>query len=338
MTNYRSIFGIAAALVFYNVFPSTACGQDLHNLYRIEDAVSDAHVEYHEVRIPAGKEVVLGDLKGPGKVTYWYITDDTGGKFYTGLVFKVFWDGEAGPSVNVPLADFFGAMGGRTIDYQSAPMQIHHLCYMCYLPMPFSQRARFVLANDGDKEYRQSMAWGIDYERSQQFAREKSRLCCAWRRSNPTKDGLHTILDIRGRGHYVGNFLQVYTRFSGWWGEGDTVFHVDGKQITHSPGTEDEYGTCWDFSDTYCSPYCGYLQNDKGNNRMYRWYLPNPVRFQESLKVEIQNQHDNGTPTTTDADDYTSMAYWYQESPHQAVVLQPYAQRTSPSKAGPGKR
>ena len=70
---------------------------------------------------------------------------------------------------------------------------------------------------------------------------------------------------------------------------------------------------------------------------MYRWYLPNPVRFRESLKVEIQNQHDNGTPTTTDADDYTSIAYWYQESPHQAVSLQPYAERTAPSKAGGGK-
>ena len=67
---------------------------------------------------------------------------------------------------------------------------------------------------------------------------------------------------------------------------------------------------------------------------MYRWYVPNPVRFRESLKVEIQNQHQNGTPTTSDADDYTSIAYWYQESPHQAISLQPYSQRTSPSKAG----
>ena len=280
----------------------------------------------------------MADLKGPGKITYWYITDSSGGKFYPGLVLKIFWDGEAGPSVNVPLADFFGAMGGHTIDYQSAPMQIEHFCYMCCLPMPFSQRARFVLANDGDKEYRQSMAWGIDYEQGGQFAREKSRLCCAWRRSNPTKDGMHLILDVRGRGHYVGNFLQVYTRFGGWWGEGDTIFHRDGKKITHTPGTEDEYGACWGFGNTYSYLYSGYLQNDKGNNRMYRWYVPNPVRFQESLKVEIQNQHDNGTPTTTDADDYTSIAYWYQESPRQAVSLQPYAERTAPTKAGKGKR
>jgi hypothetical protein len=336
MVNYRSIFGIVAALS--SLLPSRAVGQDLHDLYRIRDGVSDTHMEYHEVKLPPGKEVVLGDLKGPGKVTYWYITDSSGGKFYPGLVLKIFWDGADQPSVNVPLSDFFGAMGGHTIDYQSVPMQIEHFCYMCYLPMPFSERARFVLANDGDKEYRQSMAWGIDYEQDRRFAEEKSRLCCTWRRSNPTKEGMHTILDVRGRGHYVGNFLQVDTRFGGWWGEGDTIFHRDGKQITHTPGTEDEYGACWDFGNTYSYLYSGYLQHDKGHNRMYRWYLANPVRFRESLKVEIQNQHQNGTPTTTDADDYTCIAYWYQESPRQAVSLQPYAERTAPSKAGGGKK
>ncbi len=334
MLNHRSIFGILAALALCNLSVSRTIAQDLRELYRIQDGVSDTHVEYHEVKLPAGKDVVLGDLKGPGKITSWYITDDSNGKFYAGLVLKAFWDGNAGPSVNVPLADFFGAMGGHTIDYQSAPMQIQHFCYACCLPMPFSQRARFVLANDGDKEYRQSMAWGIDYEQGRQFAQEKSRLCSAWRRSNPTKGGIHSILDVHGRGHYVGNFLQVHTRFGGWWGEGDTIFHRDGKPITHTPGTEDEYGACWGFGNTYSYLYSGYLQNDKGNNRMYRWYLPNPVRFQESLQVEIQNQHDNGTPTTVDADDYTSIAYWYQESPSQAVSLQPYRERTAPSKAG----
>jgi hypothetical protein len=336
--NCRSILGIVAALATCSLPASRAVGQGLHDLYRIQDSVSETHMEYHDVQVPAGKEVVLGDLKGPGKITSWYITDDSGGKFYAGLVLKIFWDGEADPSVNVPLADFFGAMGGQTIDYQSVPMQVEHFCYMCYLPMPFAQRAKFVLANDGDKEYRRSMAWGIDYEQGRQFAGEKSRLCCAWRRSNPTRDGLHPILDVRGHGHYVGNFLQVRTKFGGWWGEGDTIFHRDGRKITHTPGTEDEYGACWGFGNTYSFLYSGYLQNDKGNNRMYRWYLPNPVRFRESLKVEIQNQHENGTPTTTDADDYTSIAYWYQEDRHQAVSLQPYAERIAPSKAGAGKK
>ena len=316
--------------------------QGLGELYRVTNGVFDAHVEYHQIKVAKGADVLLADLKGPGKVTYWYITDDSGGKWYPGLVLKVYWDGEAAASINVPLADFFGAMGGKTINYQSATIEINHLSYMCYLPMPFSRGARFVLANDGDQDYRRSVAYGIDYEQDPKYAREKSRLHCAWRRSNPTEQGLHTILEVAGRGHYVGNFLQVHTRHAGWWGEGDTIFHVDGKKITHSPGTEDEYGACWfgDFGYKYAHMVSGYLQNEfPGDSRMYRWYLANPVRFQKSLTVEIQNQHDNGTPTgPADADDYTSIAYWYQEAPHRAVPLASFAKRTAASKAGGGKK
>lgn len=313
---------------------STARAQDIGNLFRVRDSVSDTHVEYHDVKLPRGTETVLADLTGPGKITYWYITDDSGGHFYSGLVLKVYWDDETDPSINVPLSDFFGAIGGHTIDYHSLPMQIEHFCYMCYLPMPFSKRARIVLANDGDRDYRGSMAYGFDFERGDEFAHDKSRLCCAWRRSNPVRNGLHTIIDVHGHGHYVGNFLQVFTRASGWWGEGDTIFHRDGKVFTHSPGTEDEYGACWGFGNTFASPNCGYLQNGKGENRMYRWYIANPVRFRDGLKVEIQNQHNNGTPTTTDADDYTSVAFWYQEDRRQPVTLQPYSERIAVSKAG----
>jgi len=240
--------------------------QGLDDLYKIRDGVSGTHVEYHQVKIPRGKEVVLADLTGPGKVTYWYFTDDTNGKLCPGLVLRVFWDDEPVPSIDVPLADFFGAMGGHTIDYQSAPLKIEHLCSMCYLPMPFARRARFVLANDGDRDYSQSVAYGIDHETGEQYAREKSRLHCAWRRSNPVKDGLHAILDVKGRGHYLGNILQVHTRFARWCGEGDTIFQLDGKTITHAPGTEDEYGSCWGFGDTYAYLESGYLQNDRGNN------------------------------------------------------------------------
>lgn len=70
---------------------------------------------------------------------------------------------------------------------------------------------------------------------------------------------------------------------------------------------------------------------------MYRWYVANPVRFQHGLKVEIQNQHEDGTPTSTDADDYTTVAFWYEEGPHQPIPLQPFVERTAPSHAACGE-
>jgi hypothetical protein len=84
----------------------------------------------------------------------------------------------------------------------------------------------------------------------------------------------------------------------------------------------------------FVSPDCGHILNENGVNRMYRWYVANPVRFRHSLKVEIQNQHNNGTPTTSDADDYTSVAFWYQEGAHTVAALPTFKERTLTSFAG----
>jgi hypothetical protein len=329
-------FALICAVSTLFAVPSHA---QVQNLFRITDGAFATHVEYHQIKLPPGEEIVLADVAGPGKITYFYYTDDSHGHpaqgtgvMYPGLVLKVFWDGADAPSIHVPLWNFFGAFGRKTIDYQSLPMQINHYCYMSYLPMPFSKRARFVLANDGDEEYSRSVAYGVDYEKSGSFAAEKSRLHAGWSRSNPTRDAMHEILNITGTGQYVGNFLQLNTTYEGWWGEGDTTFDVDGAQYTHSPGTEDEYGSTWAFEHTFSYLYSGYIQMEEGKNRMYRWYLANPVRFQKSLKVAIQDQrYQNGQ--TPSRDDVTSVAFWYQAGAHPAPPLPPYEEQIAPSRA-----
>ena len=204
MSKRASKIEAAAAICFCLVFAGAAFSQDLSGLYRITDGVSRCARRIPRRQNPPGKGNLPAQFQGPGKATYFYFTDDTGGKLYQGLVLKVFWDEEKEPSIQVPLADFFGAIGGKTIDYQSSPMQINHLCYMRWLPMPFSRQARFLLANDGDKEYTHGVAYGIDCEQDQQYAREKSRLHCMWRRSNPVQGGaaagpLDRSFAVRGR-------------------------------------------------------------------------------------------------------------------------------------------
>lgn len=312
--------------------PALAQVQDI---YRIDQGRFQSHVEYHEVKLAPGQEMVLGDLMGPGKVTYFYYTDSMAqeGVNYQGLVLEVFWDDAKEPSIRVPLWNFFGAFGRRTIDYQSLLMQINHFCYMSYLPMPFSKHARFVLLNDGTETYSPSAAWGIDYERNPQFEHEISRLHVAWSRSNPTHDSIHPILEISGKGQYIGNFLEVNSNYAGWWGEGDTIFNVDGEKLTHSPGTEDEYGSAWEFSHTFSYLYSGYIQMDEGMNRMYRWYYANPVRFQKSLQVQIQDQRSDMTGKQIPSrDDFTSVAFWYQEGAHPAPTLSSYSERVAASR------
>jgi len=313
----------------------------VNDIFRITNGTFATHVEYHTIDLPPGKEFVLADLSGPGKITYFYYTDDSfdhatdsSGALYAGLVLKVYWDAATEPSIRVPLWAFFGVFDHKAVEYQSLPMQVNHYNYMCYLPMPFSQHARLVIANDGDEEYKRSVAYGVDYESDPAFATESSRLHAAWNRSNPTRDGMHQLLEVTGKGQYIGNFLQVDTKFPGWWGEGDTIFHVDGTAMTHTPGTEDEYGGCWGFEHTYSYIYSGYIQMDPGQNRMYRWYLANPVHFQNSLKVEIQNQRVSNGEQVPSHDDYTSVAFWYQEGVHAAPPLAEYTERIAPNRSG----
>jgi hypothetical protein len=51
---------------------------------------------------------------------------------------------------------------------------------------------------------------------------------------------------------------------------------------------------------------------------LYRWHIPDPVRFQKDLRVTIQDlgwKHDGTYLPLTD--DIASVAYWYQMEPHQ---------------------
>jgi hypothetical protein len=320
---------------------SLAIPQDLSHLYEITNGVSDTDVQYHDFQIKPGEEQVIGDFDGAGEVTHFYITDDsmfhrtdTSGFAYPGLVLRVYWDGNSKPSINVPLWEFFGNFDRESVDYAALPMAVNRWNNTCYLPMPFSRHARFALYNDGDRIYARSVAFGISIERDARFANEQSRLHATWNRSNPT-NGMHQILHVEGRGQYIGNILQMHTNFAGWWGEGDTIFTVDGKTYTHTPGTEDEYGSAWEgpkMSHLYAHAYVGNIQTETGKDRLYRWYIPDPVRFQKSLNIEIQNQRVHYGKQVDSSDDYTTVAFWYQDGAHAAPDLPAYSVRIEASK------
>ena len=40
----------------------------------------------------------------------------------------------------------------------------------------------------------------------------------------------------------------------------------------------------------------------------------------EVFETHVQNQHIDRTPTTDDGDDFTGIAYWYQDSPHPTAL------------------
>ena len=134
------------------------------------------------------------------------------------------------------------------------------------------------------------------------------------------------ILDgVNGKGHYVGTYMAWQQNNSGWWGEGEIKFFLDGD--TDFPtlcgtGTEDYFGGAWGFGDTFTAPFLGYPYGDPTNrvgarHGLYRFHIMDPIRFQSDLRVTMQaiGWRSEGRYLPLQ-DDISSVAYWYQTEPH----------------------
>jgi hypothetical protein len=131
---------------------------------------------------------------------------------------------------------------------------------------------------------------------------------------------------------------------NGWWGEGEIKFFMDGDQkfpTIVGTGTEDYIGGAYDFDvgppqdlhyQTFTTPYSGLSQVIKPDGHyesqqrfgMYRWHITDPVRFEQNLKVTIQDLgwRSDGRYLPLQ-DDISSVAYWYQTEPHAAFPKLP---------------
>jgi len=276
------------------------------------------------ITLPKESVTKIAEITGSGLIRHIWITVDA--KAYRDCVLRLFWDGEENPSVEVPLGDFFVNCHGLRYNVNSLPMAVNPSGgFNCYFPMPFRKRALVTIENQRSEEI-PGFFYAINYS-LEQVSEGSAYFHAQWRRSMTTRaNPQHTILDgVRGRGHYVGTVL-AWTQFSnGWWGEGEVKFFIDGDgefPTICGTGTEDYFGGAWGFGDTFCSPFLGYplWRKEVGEvprHALYRWHVPDPIRFRKDLKVTIQalGWYPDGKfqPLT---DDIASLAYWYQVEPH----------------------
>jgi hypothetical protein len=163
-----------------------------------------------------------------------------------------------------------------------------------------------------------------------------------YRQAFPNEPGKsYLILDTDGApGHYVGVSLSIHTQVSGWWGEGDDKFTIDGEAEPSiwGTGSEDYFCGAWGFGDTFYTDYFGMPLRERKDQaadnwwNVYRLHLENPVTFRKSLKVEIEHgafgfdENRSGRRNN----DYSSVAYWYMEKPVPLKgTLPPAADRIS---------
>ena len=120
------------------------------------------------IQIPAGETAVLGEIEGAGCVKHVWMTlmslPDEPAELRR-CVLRAFWDGEASPSVEAPLGDFFGIGFGLRRNFSSLPLQMSPQDgkgMNCWFPMPFADGARFEVENPG--ESLRILFFYIDYE------------------------------------------------------------------------------------------------------------------------------------------------------------------------------
>jgi hypothetical protein len=289
------------------------------------------------VRIDPGTTFTMAEIEGPGAIQHIWLTCHP--QHWRRLILRAYWDGEETPSIETPIGDFFCNGWGERSNVSSLPIAVNPAGGMnSYWTMPFRKSARFTVENVQPVESGGETAvlyYQVTYALDA-VPDDAAYFHAQWRRSNPLEyKGVHTLLEgVRGHGHYVGTYMAWGVNNVGWWGEGEIKFYMDGDQeypTICGTGTEDYFGGAWNFEHpkgeygSFSTAFLGLpqvirpdgLYRSQQRFGMYRWHIPDPIRFEQDLRVTIQALGWRaGRRYLPLQDDISSVAYWYQAEPH----------------------
>jgi hypothetical protein len=314
--------------------------------------------------IKAGETLTIATIEGAGVIRRFYLAPFGADRMrYRKLVLRMYWDGAETPCIEVPLGDFFGSGLGILRYFEAGPVRVNSGVdgfdfdgMVSYLPMPFKDGARITIENDGGVENLR-LWYQVDYEAMApaQLPANAGRLHASWHRealtqidegtvrnssmgsddiANTSGDGNFTLLETSGQGTFVGFFLTVDNIAGGWWGEGDDMIFVDGARWPPTyagTGSEEIFnaGCCPDGEFTRSDSGFYVIENRDsrwgGKNQLYRFYLNDPVHFQQSIRASIEHGHANGFEN-----DYSATAFWYQKDDHSSFPAMPPAKDRLP--------
>ena len=288
------------------------------------------------LRVNAGETVTLMDVDGPGTIQHIWMVEGLS----RANVLRFYWDGETTPSIEVPAPDFFAVGHEKFAPVRSQMVIVNPANALnCYWPMPFKRHARVTFTNEAAKDL-ELLAFQITYALAP-VPSQAGYLHAQWRRANSSAQNPYVIVDgIRGHGRYVGTFL-AWTQFSnGWFGEGEIKFFQDGDQkfpTICGTGTEDYFGGSYGFPESFSTLYSGTTLAAKDSHEppnfwsLYRWHVPDPICFDQDLRVTIQalGWGADGKYKLL-SDDIASVAYWYQTEPHAPFPAWPPLDKRRP--------
>jgi hypothetical protein len=297
-----------------------SCARDLGQGWKISPSI----------RIAAGENRTLAEIDGPGAIQHIWMTP-TG--HWRHSILRIYWDHAATPSVECPVGDFFACGWNQYAQVSSLAVCVNPgSAFNTYWQMPFHRHCKITLTNIAEKDM--VLYYQITYTLTD-VPEDAAYFHAQFRRVNPLPyKEVYTILDgVQGHGHYVGTYLAWGVNNSGWWGEGEIKFYIDGDgefPTICGTGTEDYFCGSYDFEvpgqgyREFTTPYAGLpqvirpdgLYQSQTRFGMYRWHITDPIRFEQDLRVTIQALGwRSGRRYLPLQDDIASVAYWYQTLP-----------------------
>jgi hypothetical protein len=310
-----------------------------YRAYRASSNNPDPTSNDDSLRPIPGETVTLADLQGPGVVTHIWLTIAANEYGWPRLLrLRVYYDGSATPSVDAPVGDFFGAGHGYERPLNSAMIVngSSGRSRNAYWAMPFRRQCRITITNEGRRRVA-NLYYHVDWEKRAQLPPGTGYLHAWYRQEIPAQAGKpYTVLDVRGRGHYVGTVFNVIQNQPGWFGEGDDLFYVDGETRAgiQGTGTEDYFNDAWSLRVSE-SPYWGVpvAEGTGTGARMtaYRWHVRDPIPFTRSLRFDFEHAGWTYNPDGSvrsafeeRSDLFSSVAFWYQDGIAQGLPEPPY--------------
>jgi len=338
-----TILAVLCCLPLCGQPPSTTLG----GLPRLKDFTAGRAGSYDRtggnadrLQVKAGETATLAEITGPGEINHMWFTIASGETFHLKkLVLRMFWDGEATPSVEAPIGDFFGLGLGEYVEWQSLPMNVAPLRSLnSYWSMPFARSARITVTNEGSQMVG-ALYYNFDFRHYSAFPPNTAYFHAQYRQAQPNKgwtnewtsngdpkvndrknlngEDNYVFFEATGRGHFVGVTHSILQNQDFWWGEGDEMIFIDGATTPQINGTgsEDYYTGSWDFQKPFSYLYAGAplvgLERAGSRSMAYRFHIEDPIPFTKSIRVTMEHGHANHR-----SDNWYTVGYWYQTEPH----------------------
>jgi len=254
------------------------------------------------------------------------------------LRIRITWDGAPQPSVDAPVALFFGAgtlynRDNRKFLVKSLPMTVRYAAdnandvqLSCYFPMPFFKSARFELVKDGANSV-DEVRFQARYLPLMATKSEIGYFHASYKDHPHPEPGKDLVLldthETEGGGDWSGSFVGtsfIFTHTNNLTTlEGDPRFFFDDSQTPQGQGTgTEEWGGGGDYwgGQNMTLPLAGHpvgarslkeAKNDEDKiHSAYRFLLADLMPFGKNARIQLEHGGENQS-----TEHYETVTYWY---------------------------